>query len=215
MFNSPLLSAILVSLKASVIATIICTILGVPLGLAIASNEFKGKQALVTVLNSLLAIPTVVVGLFVYSQLCRGSLLGEMHLLFSVPAIIIGQVILALPIAATFSLSAVSAVDRTARETATMLGVGNVALGAIMISEARYGIMAAIAATFGRLIGEVGISMMLGGNIMGVTRTMTTAIAFETSKGEFAMGLQLGGILLLIALGVNLLFRFLQGRGAN
>ncbi|MBI4739078.1 ABC transporter permease, partial [Candidatus Woesearchaeota archaeon] len=180
------------------------------LGLFVAIKNFPGKKALVIILDTLLAIPTVVVGIFVYSLICRNSIFGGMHLLFTPAAMIIGQVILALPIMITFSQSAVSAVDRSALETAITVGAGSAALIKTLIKEARYGIMAAVVAVFGRLIGEVGVAMMLGGNIKGYTRTMTTAIALETSRGEFISGFQLGCVLLALALGVNLTFRFLQ-----
>lgn len=211
----PLFSAVAVSLKVSILSTLLCCAIGVPSGVFIAIKGFPGKNALVTVLHSLLAVPTVVIGLFVYTLLCRASPLGRFHLLFSITAMVIGQVLLALPIAVAFTLSAVSAVDRAAAETASLLGVRSFSFMRIMVSEARFGILAAVASTFGRLIGEVGISMMVGGNILGVTRTMTTTIALETSKGEFALGLKLGGILLVLALAVNALLRLLKGRAGD
>lgn len=161
----------------------------------------------------MLAIPTVVIGLFVYTLICRQSPLGNMGLLFTLPAIVLGQFILALPIMIALTQSAVSTLENSARETAVTLGAGSFGVSAILIREARFGIMAGVALTFGRLIGEVGISMMLGGNIEGYTRTMTTAIALETSKGEFALGMRLGIILLIIAILVNLLLRYFQGKG--
>jgi tungstate transport system permease protein len=160
-----------------------------------------------------MAIPTVVVGLFVYTLIARRAPLGSLGLLFSVPAMIIGQALLALPIMVVLAHTTFAAVERGARETALTLGAGPGAVTMTLVREARFGLMAAVAATFGRLIGEVGISMMLGGNIAGYTRTMTTAIALETSKGEFMLGLKLGFILLAIALLVNLGLRYFQGLG--
>jgi tungstate transport system permease protein len=203
---------ILTSLKVSLAATLICSIFGIPAGYFIAVNRFRGKQTLITVLHTLLSVPTVVIGLFVYSLICNGSLLGNFRLIFSLAAIIMGQVILALPIMVVYAHTAITAVDRSARETALTLGASQLMVTRTVIREARFGLVAAFAATFGRLIGEVGISMMLGGNIYGYTRTMTTAIALETSKGEFALGLQLGVVLLVIALMVNLIFRHFKGK---
>jgi tungstate transport system permease protein len=208
-----LIVIVLTSLRVSLTATVLCVLIGMPLGYLIATREFTGKQALVTVLHTLLSVPTVVIGLFVYSLLCRGSLFGEFSLLFTLTAIVIGQVVLALPIIVSFTHSALAGVDPAARETAVTLGAEGPQITLAVLREARFGLLAAVAATFGRLVGEVGISMMLGGNIFGYTRTMTTAIALETAKGEFALGLKLGGILLVIALCVNVLFRRLKGRG--
>jgi tungstate transport system permease protein len=208
-----LFGPVLPSLRIACSATLLCAVIGIPLGFHIAVKSFRGKQLLITVLNTLLALPTVVVGLFVFTLICGNSPLGSMELLFTIPAIIIGQVILALPIMVAFTHTAVSSVERSARETAVTLGADALTVTKTIIWESRFGITAAIAACFGRLIGEVGVSMMLGGNIHGYTRTMTTAIALETSKAEFAYALHLGFILLAIALCVNILLRYMQGRG--
>jgi tungstate transport system permease protein len=207
-----LASAVTVSLQVSLTATALCAAVGMPLGCLIAVSAFRGKTALISVLNTLLALPTVVVGLFAYFLLCNRSPLGNMRLLFTPWAIVIGQFVLALPIMVTFSNTAVAGIQATARETAQTLGASSGAVLMTLISEARFGIMAAVAATFGRLVGEVGVSMMLGGNIAGYTRTMTTTIALETSKGEFALGLKLGAILLIIALAVNVCLQYLRHR---
>ncbi len=208
----PLYSAIAISLKASACATVISAFVGIPLGTWFAISDIRGKHLLEACLNSLLAIPTVVVGLALYTLLSRAGLLGNFGLLFTVQAIVIGQAVLATPIMISYTASAISGVDSGARETAVTLGAGRIAVLRVLIVEARYGIFAGVAAAFGRLIGEVGVSMMLGGNIFGVTRTMTTAIALETSKGEFMMGLKLGGILLALALFVNFILRYFRGR---
>jgi tungstate transport system permease protein len=208
-------SAVSVSLHVSLIATLLCAAVGIPLGCAVALTRFHGKQALLAVLNTLLSLPTVVVGLIGYLVLCSRSPFGGLHLLFTPGAIIFGEFILALPIMVVFSHSAFVALDPAARETAQVLGAGKWLTMRMLVSEARFGILAAVAAVFGRLVGEVGIAMMLGGNIANFTRTMTTAIALEASKGEIILGLKLGAILLLIAVGVNLLLRRLQGRMAT
>lgn len=207
-----LTSAVAVSLSASLTAAILCAIVGIPAAYALAVHEFPGKKLLLDILQTLLALPTVVVGLFVYSIICRGAVLGSMGLLFTPAAIVIGQVVLALPIMVTHSHASFAAVNRSARETAQTLGAGSYRIGTTLVSEARFGILAAVAATFGRLIGEVGVSMMLGGNIAKYTRTMTTTIALETSKGEFSIGLRLGLILMAIALTVNFCLRYLNSQ---
>jgi tungstate transport system permease protein len=205
-------SAVAVSLYVSCAATMLCACTGIPLGCLIASASFPGKRLLLAVLNTLLSLPTVVVGLLGYMLLCRRSPLGGLDLLYTPEAIIAGEFILALPIMIVFSHSATAAVDPAARETARILGAGKWRTILMLVSEARFGIMAAVAAAFGRLIGEVGVAMMLGGNIAGYTRTMTTTIALEASKGEATLGLELGAILLSLAVGVNIILRYLQGR---
>jgi tungstate transport system permease protein len=207
-----LFAAVSVSLQVAGVATLLCTLLGVPLGFLIATKRFWGRGFLLTLLNTLMAMPTVVVGLFVYAFLTRQSLLGPLELLFTRKAMIIGQVILALPIICALTSSAFISMDRAVRETALTLGASSARASITMLWEGRLGLVAAIAAGFGRLIGEVGVSMMLGGNIAYQTRNITTAIALETSKGEFAQAMALGIILMTAALAVNLLLRHLQGR---
>ena len=204
---------VLVSLKVACLSTLVCMIIGIPLGFQLAQREFIGKRLVLTLINTLLSLPTVVVGLLVFTMIRRGAPLGSLGLLFTITAIVIGQAVLALPIMIALTHTAVTAVEKGARETAVTLGARGLAVTRTILLEARFGIMAAVAATFGRLIGEVGISMILGGNFEGYTRTMTTVIALETSKGEFAYGLKLGLILLAIALLVNIVFRYLQGEG--
>jgi tungstate transport system permease protein len=203
--------AAFVSLWVSCVATAIASVLGIPLGFAMAVGRFRGRELAITLLNTLLALPTVVVGLFVYALIRRGSFLGPLDLLFSPWAMVTGQVILALPIVAALGLTAISSLDRAARETALTLGASP---GRVLLTtawEARFGLLAAITTAGGRLIGEVGVSMMLGGNIAHHTRTLTTAIALETSRGEFAVAMALGLILLALALGLNVGVRRLQG----
>ena len=205
-----------ISLYVSFFSTIVASILGVPLGFFIAVNEFRGKRAVITVLNTLLALPTVVIGLFVYAFLSRRGLLGFWGLLYTPAAIIIGQVILILPWVATFTLSAVSRIDERYRRTAMTLGANAVQTSLAIAREARFGILAAIIAAFGRVIAEIGIAMMLGGNIKGFTRTMTTAMALEHNKGEFILAVALGIVLLTVSLMMNIFLQLVQGRyGGN
>jgi tungstate transport system permease protein len=207
-----LLQIIYVSLKVSSISTLIASVVGIPAGFFIAFGEFGGKRLLVTVLNTLLALPTVVVGLFVYAFISRRGIFGPLDLLYTQKAIIIGQVILIIPIVATFTISAISRIDERYRKTAMTLGANPLQTGWVIIREARFGIMAAVVAAYGRVIAEVGISMMLGGNAKGFTRTMTTAMALEYDKGEFVLGVALGIVLLAVSFGVNLCFNFMQGK---
>jgi tungstate transport system permease protein len=205
-----------VSIYVSFFSTIVASILGVPLGFCIAVNEFRGKRAVITVLNTLLALPTVVIGLFVYAFLSRRGLLGFWGLLYTPTAIIIGQVILILPWVATFTVSAVSRIDDRYRRTAMTLGANTVQTSLAIAREARFGILAAIIAAFGRVIAEIGIAMMLGGNIKGFTRTMTTAMALEHNKGEFVLAVALGVVLLTVSLLMNIFLQLVQGRyGGN
>ena len=159
-----------------------------------------------------MSLPTVVVGLMVYSFLSRRGPLGELGLLYTQTAMVIGQFILAFPIIAGLSVGAVAGLDKRIRTTALSLGADTPQSFWMFVREARYGIMAAVMAGFGRVFAEVGVSMMLGGNIRGYTRNITTAMALETSKGEFAFGIALGLVLLTVALGVNILFSFLRER---
>jgi len=193
-------------------STVVASAMGLPLGFALAATRFRGRETVITILNTLLALPTVVVGLFIYGLIRRGSVLGPLDLLFTPGAMIVGQVVLALPIVAALSHSAFASLDPAARETAVLLGASRSRVCFTMVTEARRGLLAAVAAAGGRLIGEVGVSMMLGGNIAGYTRNLTTAIALETAKGEFAFGMALGIVLLALALAANFLLRRLRGR---
>ena len=201
-----------VSVKIVMTATLLATLLGVPVGISIASNEFYGKRLISSLFNTLLSMPTVVVGLTVYAFLSRSGPLGELGLLFTPWAVIIGDVILAFPILVAFTIAAVQGIDPRIRETALSLGAGPIRALWTVLGEARLAICAAVVAGFGRIIAEVGAAAMLGGNIRGYTRTITTAIALETSKGEFALGLALGIVLLIIAFIVNIALYYLQGR---
>jgi len=207
-----LLLIIQVSLKVSGTSTLIASVVGVPTGFFIAFQTFPGKRLLITVLNTLLALPTVVVGLFVYSFLARRGVFGTFDLLYTQKAIIIGQVILIVPIVTTFTISAISRIDDSYRKTALTLGANIVQTAWVIVREARFGIVAAIILAFGRVIAEVGISMMLGGNAKGFTRTMTTAMALEYDKGEFVLSIALGIVLLFICFAVNVCLNTIQGR---
>ncbi len=201
-----------VSLKVSLCSTLVAGLMGVPLGFAIAFGEFSGKRMVITVLNTLLALPTVVIGLFVYAFISRRGVLGLFDLLYTQKAIIIGQIILIIPVVTALTIAAISRIDERYRQTALTLGANRIQTAWVVFREARFGVLAAIIAAFGRVISEVGISMMLGGNIKSFTRTMTTAMALEYDKGSFTLAVALGIVLLGLSFGMNVLFHFFQGR---
>ncbi|MFZ7110212.1 MAG: ABC transporter permease [Desulfatiglandales bacterium] len=203
---------IYVSTKVSFSSTLVASLFGIPAGFLIAFNEFRLKRGLMTVLNSLLAMPTVVVGLLVYAFISRKGILGVFDLLYTQTAMVIGQVILVFPIVTTLTIAAVSQIDTRYRKTAMTLGATPLQTAIIVFREARFGIIAAVITSFGRVIAEVGISMMLGGNAKGYTRTMTTAMALEYDKGEFILAVALGVALLVIAFAINIFFNYMQGR---
>lgn len=207
-----ILSIALLSLKVSTIAIFLSSLVGVPLGFIIGSGQFWGKKGLTAIFNTLMALPTVVVGLLVYSLISRQGPLGPLELLFTPKAMVIGQFILATPIIVALTISATQAIDPRVKITAMTLGAGPLRTAVTVLSEAKFALMAAVVAGFGRVIGEVGCALMVGGNIRGYTRTMTTAISLETAKGEFAFGLALGFILLTVAFIVNILLHRLQSR---
>ncbi|ORJ60450.1 ABC transporter permease [Geothermobacter hydrogeniphilus] len=210
--NGEVLGAVGVSLATSLTATVFSTVWGVPLGAAVGVGTFPGRRIILTLLNTLMALPTVVVGLLLFGLFSRQGPLGGLGLLFTPWAMIAGQTVLATPIIANYTLSAVTGADPRILPTALTLGAGRLRGTWQLLLEVRFGVMAAIVAGFGRVIAEVGVAMMLGGNIRGYTRTMTTAIALETSKGEFAFGLALGMVLLSVALMINLFLNLMQQR---
>lgn len=209
------ISAAVTSLSAAGGSTLAATLFGLPAGYLLAVQEFRGRETAVTVVNALLGLPTVVVGLVAYALLSRRGPLGGLGLLFTPTGMVSGLAILATPIVAAFVLAALKEMDPRARLTALTLGAGRLRTAWTLMAEARYGVVAAIVAAFGRVVAEVGIAMMLGGNIRGYTRTLTTAIALETAKGEFGFGIALGVILMALVTAVNLALRILQTRVAK
>jgi tungstate transport system permease protein len=207
-----LLEIVWVSLKVSLSSTLIAASVGIPAGFIIAFRDFRGKSMIITILNTLLALPTVVVGLFVYAFISRRGILGVLNLLYTQKAMIMGQVILILPVVTVFTIAAISRIDDRYRKTAMTLGAGALQTALVIFREARFGIVAAVIAAFGRVIAEVGVAMMLGGNAKGFTRTMTTAMALEYDKGEFVLAIALGIVLLALSFAVNLIFHRVQGR---
>ena len=211
-FDHEVQSTVWTSLYTSSISIMLASLIGVPAGLWLGIHRFRGRRLLVTLLNTLMALPTVVVGLLLFGLLSRQGPLGSWGLLFTPAAMILGQMVLATPIVANYVHAAVIGADHRILPTALTLGASPRQAAQQLLIEIRFGVMAAVIAGFGRVIAEVGVAMMLGGNIRGTTRTMTTAIALETSKGEFAFGLALGLVLMTVALLVNLGLNFLQQR---
>jgi len=199
------LAAIGLSFEAAVISTTVSTAIGVPIGLALGGLRFRGRDALLALLQGMLAVPTVVVGLALYLLLSRRGPLGSLDLLFTPAAIIVGQIVLAFPIIAAYTAAAARSLSPAAAETARALGAGTAGLLRTLAGELRVPLVAAVAAGYGRVISEVGVAMILGGNIRGHTRTMTTVIALETSKGNFVLALALGLILVLASILINLI----------
>ncbi len=205
-------SAIYTTLRATSYSMIASLLIGVPLGFALGYFDFRGKKFCRTLVHTLLALPTVFIGLMLYILLSRSGPLGNLGLLFTVPAIAIGQTILALPIVIALTSTAIESLDKGLRLTLMTLGASKRQLLFSSLWEARYGILAAAVTAYGRVLTEVGISLMVGGNIKWHTRTITTAIALETAKGEFAMSLALGFVLLFIAFAVNFSLAYLRRR---
>ncbi|HIF51565.1 MAG TPA: ABC transporter permease subunit [Thiotrichaceae bacterium] len=211
-FDRSLFYVVWTSLKVSLIAVLIAIIFSLPLGVVVALNNFKGKNFLLACLNTLMALPTVVVGLLLYGILNRQGLLGDLGLLYTPTAMVIGQCVLIIPIIWNLCIAAVKSADPRLAKTCSSLGANYFQRSLIYMSEVRFALIAAVVTGFGRAIGEVGIAMMLGGNIDGYTRTMTTAIALETSKGEFEFALALGFMLLLVAFIVNAVLQQFQSK---
>ncbi len=200
-----LLQAIGVSLQTSGLAALVASLLAVPAALFLAGHDFRGKRAVLLINQTWMAAPTVVIGLLFYYLLSRSGPLGRFGLLYTQTAMTIGQVFLILPLITGFSYTALRQVDRRARLTALTLGASRRQAGWVVLREARFALLVAVLAGFARAVSEVGIAMMLGGNIRNATRNITTAIALETAKGEFANGVVLGAILLAVTLGINIL----------
>ncbi len=211
-FDPELLHIVGVSLNVSFWSTLAACVVGVPAGFLIGIARFRLKQMVITFFNTMLALPTVVIGLLVYSVLSRRGVFGSLGWLYTQKAMIVGQIILITPIVVAFTIAAVGRIDDRYRRTALTLGASTWQAALVILREARFSIMAAIVAAFGRVISEIGISMMLGGNAKGFTRTMTTAMALEYDKGEFVLALGLGIVLLTISLVVNVLLGYAQGR---
>jgi tungstate transport system permease protein len=203
------------TLRVAVIATTVACAIGLPLGYFLATRRFWGRRAALTMVNTALAFPTVVVGLLLYGLLSRHGPLGSLGWLYTWQAIVVGDVLLALPIAAALSAAAIQGVDPRIRRTAETLGAGPWRTAWTVAREARFALAAVITAAFGQVVAEIGAALIVGGNIRGQTRTLTTAVALYTSQGDFGLALALGLVLIALALVVNVVLQVLQGRGGG
>ena len=210
--DKELWSIVLLSLRCTFFACFFSALLGIPTALFLVNNTFPGKRSLILVLNSLMALPTVVVGLFLYIFISRRGIFGPLDLLYSPAAISIGQFILIFPLMVMFTYSALNRLDARYRETALTLGATEWQAARAVLREAQVAMVAAVCSAYGRGIAEVGVSMMLGGNIKGYTRTMTTAMSLEYDKGEFTLALGLGIVLLLVSFVLNMILSSFQGK---
>lgn len=202
-----------ISFSVSLRAIVLATPFALLFAFVLAISRFRGKRLVISIVNSLMAVPAVVVGLSVYLLLSRNGPVGDLHLLFTQTAMIIGQMLLCIPLLIAVSYASFQAADRRAWETALTLGASPFRAMLTLMYEVRFGLIAAIIAAFSRIIAEVGCSMMVGGNILEHTRNIPTAIAMETTKGEFAQGIALGMVLLLLALLPNIALAQFHGKG--
>ena len=201
--DAALVEIVVLSLRVSLTAVVIAGALGLPLGAAIAVGRFPGRRALIVALNALMGLPPVVVGLVVYLFLSRAGPLGELGILFTPTAMIIAQTILILPIVAALSRQVVEDAWQEYREQLRSLGAGPITSALTLLWDTRFSLVTIVLAGFGRAAAEVGAVIIVGGNIDGVTRVMTTAIALETSKGDLPLALGLGIILITLVLFLN------------
>ena len=202
--NESVYSAITTTITVSSWSLLISLAIGLPLGFALGYYNFFGKAVVRTIVDTLLALPTVVIGLIAYTMLSQAGPFGEYNLLFSQQAIIIGQIVLGLPIIIALTATQVESVDKRLYTSLKGMGANSYQILIATLVEARFGLMTAAMTAYGRIITEIGISMMVGGNIKYHTRTVTTAIALETGKGEFVTGIALGLVLFAVALIVNI-----------
>ncbi|MFN9212818.1 MAG: ABC transporter permease [Betaproteobacteria bacterium] len=205
-----LLEIVALSLRVSLSAVLVATLLALPFGAALAVTRFAGRQALIVVFNALLGLPAVVVGLSVYLLLSRAGPLGEFGLLFTPTAMVVAQAVLVFPLLAALAQQAVADARSEHAEQLRSLGAGPVASVLALLHDLRFSLVTIVLAAFGRAIAEVGAVMIVGGNIDGVTRVMTTAIALETSKGDLPLALGLGIVLLVLVLLLNIAAHFLR-----
>ncbi len=212
--NAEIWEIVAISFRVSTLAILAAVPPALIIAFCLAYGNFFGRRVLISLFNTFLSVPAVVIGLTLFIVLSRQGPLGDFKLLFTQSAMAMGQFLLCLPILVCMTHVALQAADRAAWETARTLGASRVHVFFTVLYEIRFGLMAALLAGYGRIISEVGASMMLGGNIAHYTRNIPTAIALETSKGAFAEGIALGAVLLFLAFLLNALLQYVQGRGS-
>jgi tungstate transport system permease protein len=211
-FDPEVMSIAGLSLRIGLTSILIASIICLPLASLIHFHNFRGKRFLISIIQTFYSIPTVTVGLFVFILFSHSGPLGGLNLIFTPTVMVIGQVILVIPILLGLTISALCGVDRTITDTARSLGASGWQTVVVIMREARFAVMAAVILAFGRAISEVGLALMVGGNIKGFTRVLTTAISLETSKGDWELSMALGIILIFIALVVNIVMNRIQQR---
>jgi tungstate transport system permease protein len=207
-----ILQIVFLSLAVSGVATLLAAAAAIPAALFLALREFRGKRFLVGAVNTALAVPAVLIGLLVYGLVSRRGPLGSLALLFTPGAMIMAQALLAFPLITALALAALKGIARDARDLAVSLGANQLQLALAVIRQGRFAFLTALIAGFSRVIGETGMTLMVGGNIKGQTRVLTTAISLETMKGNFEIGIALGIVLLLVALVINIALQWAQGK---
>lgn len=200
------------SLSISGTACLLASLICLPLGSLIHFRQFRGKRALINIIQTLFSVPTVLIGLFVFVLFSRAGPLGELGIIFTPTAMVIGQMILITPLLLGLTISALSGVSKEIVDTATSLGASGLQTVLLVLREARYAVLVAVIMGFGRAISEVGCALMVGGNFKDVTRVLTTAIYLETGQGELELAIALGIILLFLALIINIILNRLQQR---
>lgn len=210
--NEETWSAVIVTVKLTLLSMSVTLTLGLPLGFLLGYLDFPGKPVVRTAVDTLLALPTVVVGLLVYAFISNRGPLGGFQLLFSIRGMTIGQTILALPIVIALTASAIEGLDNRLKTTLATLGANGWRMAASCLMESRFALLVAAMTAYGRIVAEVGVSMMLGGNIKWHTRTITTAITLETGKGDFALGMALGILLLAMSFALNAALSLIRRR---
>ncbi len=218
--SSSLYEIVLLSLRVSGIALVLSTLIGIPLGAVLGLGRFPGRRLMVAFMYTGMGFPPVVIGLFVYLLLTRSGPLGQIDSrwipdLFTPGAMVIAQSIIAFPLVAGFTMAAVLGVDQGLRQQVRSLGATDWQTTVAVLTEARIGVIVSIIAGFGGIISEVGAVMLVGGNIEGRTRVLTTAIVLESRQGNFDLALALGAILLLITFVINVVMLRLQGKALN
>jgi tungstate transport system permease protein len=211
--DARLWGTIWISLWVALAAVALTAPAAITVGFLLAKIKFPGRRLLIVLMQALLSFPTVVIGLVIYLLLSRRGPFGAFELLFTPWAIMLGYIVIALPILIVFTVSAVQGADQRIFETARSLGASPLRAASTTLWEVRFAVMAGIVNAFGRVVSEVGCALLVGGNIAGLTRNIPTAIALETAKGEFAQGIALGMVLVVLAVGINIALAALQGRG--